>query len=180
MRRIFPLSPLFVAALGACSRSTPQDGVTAPPATEAAPQAAAAAEPPAARTMNTLAGQLAHEAEHRVSGPRVEDALAALARAGLTVPQPRQYLALVAGARYCAGGTAASGLAVSACEYTTAEEARTGVAMTERKFPQLVGTRSVLVIGSLSVALSDAGRQPKAELMARVRAELSSSTVAAR
>lgn len=177
MRRIFHLSPLFLAALGACSRSTPREEVPAPPAVTAA---APATEPPAARTMNTLAGQLALEAEHRVAGPRVEDALAALARAGLTVPQPRQYLALVAAARYCLGGTAAEGLAVSACEYASAEEARTGVAKTERKYPQLVGTRSVLIVGSLSVAISDAGRPPKAALVERVRAELSSSTVASR
>lgn len=177
MRRIVHLSPLFVAALGACSRSTPSEGAPAAPAATAA---APADEPPAARTMNTLAGQLAHEAEHRISGRRVEDAFAALARAGLAVPQPRQYLALVAAARYCAGGTAASGLAVSACEYGSEQEARDGVARTERKYPQLVATRSVLIVGNLSVALSDAGRPPEAELVKRARAELSHSTVAAR
>lgn len=87
MRRFLPLSPLFVAALAACSRSTPSEGIASAPAVAEADRND---EPPAARTMNTLAGQLAHEAEHRISGPRVEDAFAALARAGLAVPQPRQ------------------------------------------------------------------------------------------
>lgn len=177
MRRALCFCSLSLAALAACSRSAPQGGPAAA-AEVAAP--AADSEPAAARTMNTLAGQLAHEAAHRAGGARVEAALAALARAGLEVPQPRQYLALVASARYCAGGTATSGLSVSACEYGSEEEARTGVARTERKFPQLVGTRSVLVFGSLSVALSDAGRPPSTELVERARAALTEPAVAAR
>lgn len=179
MRHAHCFCPLLVAALAACSRSAPQGSPAAAPEV-ATTVAAEAAEPEAARTMNTLAGQLAAEAAHRASGSRVEDALAALARAGLEVPQPRQYLALVASARYCAGGTAAAGVAVSACEYASEDEARAGVARTERKFPQLVGTRSVLVLGNLSVALSDAGRPPKPELLERARAALATPAVATR
>ncbi|HRC54417.1 MAG TPA: hypothetical protein PKU97_00780, partial [Kofleriaceae bacterium] len=165
------LAALLTSACASKSRRSEEDpaqaagqatGQAAEQTTDEPPAATGPAAPPAdtepagAATMQTLAGQLAREAARRPSGQRVEDAFAALAQAGLTLVAPRQYLAVVASADYCAGGVTDTGLSISACEYADGKAAALAVARTERRFPQMVSSRSVLLTGRLSVALSDA------------------------
>lgn len=179
---------LSAAACSPDERGSVPAAVAAPgPATAAAApaprpdQVAAAAPAPApSGAVTTLAGQLAYEAAHRAGGQRVEAAFSALAAAGLRLPAPRQYLAAVVGARYCAGGITDDGLAISACEYDSAAAAASGLARAARRFPQLVGTRAVVQHDALSLALSSGGRPPAAATVTRVRAALAERSVAQR
>lgn len=179
-----PCIPALLAALvsSACAQKSQRaEQAAAPPPAATSPTAPAMdSEPAGASSMQTLAGQLAREAAHRQDGGRVEEAFAALAQAGLGLPAPRQYLAAVASADFCAGGTTESGLSISACEYASAREAARAVARTEQRFPQMIGSRTVLFAGRLSVALSAAGHPPDAATVQRVRDALGAGKLAAR
>ena len=116
----------------------------------------AADDPTAAASMQTIAGRLRYELAHRpaVDLP-VEAVFAALERAGLAVTDgPRQYVALAAGADYCAGGATADGLGVTVCEYTTPDRATAGKATVERRFAALAPVRDIVVRGRTTLTLT--------------------------
>ena len=148
MRTTLLTAVAFTAALVACKRSHRDAPAPAPTVAAAAPVADPAA---AAPEMRSLAGRLAYEAAHRPTGTAtVEQVLAAAATAGLSVAEPRQYLAMTAGAAYCAGGRTTDGVAVAVCEYPDAAAATRGRAHVERSFAAVAG-RDIVVHGATTV-----------------------------
>jgi hypothetical protein len=157
---------LATAALAACKRDS--KAATGAPAAAAATdndhhaaavdrlQRLAEEDPSAAASMQTLAGRLQYEVEHRPAAAiPAETVFAALDRAGLPVTDgPRQYVAVVAGAGYCAGGATADGLGVAVCEYASADQARAGKAAVENKFAALTPVRDIVVRGATTLTLT--------------------------
>jgi hypothetical protein len=138
----------FTAALAACKRSHRDAPAPTAAAIAPAPAPTTAATPP---EMRSLAGRLAFEAAHRPTGTAtVEQVLAAAATAGLTVDEPRQYLALTAAAAYCAGGRTADGVAVAVCEYPDPAAAARGREHVERAFTAIAG-RDIVVRGATTI-----------------------------
>lgn len=137
------------AALAACKRDHRDAPAPTPaPVAAAAPAAAPKAADP---TMRSLAGRLAYEAAHRPSGTAtVEQILAAATAAGLSLDEPRQYLALTAGAAYCAGGRTTDGVALAICEYPDADAATRGRAHVEQAFAAVPG-RAIVVRGATTI-----------------------------
>jgi hypothetical protein len=138
IHRLVLLLPLFVA----CSSAPP---APAPPAADAP------------RPMRSIAGQLAHEREHRPAAKlRSEAVLAALAEAGVPVAEPRQYLGLTAAAAYCEGGHTPAGVAVAVCEYPDEAAAARGKAHVEQRYAALATQRTILVRGTTSLTVTAA------------------------
>jgi hypothetical protein len=85
--------------------------------------------------------------------------LDAIDAAGLPVLQRRQFLGVTVHASYCAGGTTRAGLAVSVCEYPSADAAAAGKAYADRQFAALTdaqratrGNALLTVVGDQSTA----------------------------
>lgn len=153
-----------ILALAACSKSEPA-ATAAAAITVADPHHGAAVDtlervvtddPAAAASLRTLAGRLDHEARHRPSAAiPVERVFAALERAGLPlVDGPRQYVGVIAGADYCAGGQTADGLAVAVCEYPSPARATAGKAVVEARFAALAPLRDIAVNGATTLTLT--------------------------
>lgn len=139
----FVLAITTAASLTACKKTERPARETAAPAPAApAPAPAVAETGPAAESMRTLAGRLQYEAEHRPTGTtRADDVFVALAAAGLTVEDTKQYLGLTAAAAYCAGGRTTDGLAIAICEYPDAAAAAAGRDRVVARFPVGAGRR---------------------------------------
>lgn len=115
---------------------------------DTAPAAARAPEP------TSLRARLAAEAATRPTGtPTVEEVLAALESAGVSVPERRQFLAATVAARYCAGGRTAKGLAVSVCEYESAEAAKRGRKLSRERFGAAAPARDILINRATTLTL---------------------------
>jgi len=87
--------------------------------------------------MATLFGTMASELRSRPGvHPSVDDGFAALAKAGVPIPQPKQSLGSTYKAAYCAHGvTAEKDISVLLCEYADAEHAALGAVESRRLFP---------------------------------------------
>jgi hypothetical protein len=108
---------------------------TAPPAPTAAPAQPVAKTLEPSTNLAGLAARLQYEATHRPSiGPRSERVLDAIDAAGIKLADRRQFLGIAMNASYCAGGTTNDGVAISVCEYTTAEAALAGKAFADRQY----------------------------------------------
>jgi hypothetical protein len=160
--------PILGVALAACGReSTPAPALQTPPApsapspVHAATMArldtlAATSDRVSAESMKTVAGRLQYEATHRPAAdasPRVEDVLASLAAAGITLAEQKQYIAMTVKAAYCVGGQTEAGLSIAVCEYETPAAAEAGrTFVTERfRIPDL--DRAIHVRGATTLAL---------------------------
>jgi hypothetical protein len=107
-----------------------------------APVPASVAKPPAEAP--NLGGLLARERAGRPAvAPAVEQVAAALERAGLGLSPMKQVLARTVGARYCAAGTTAAGLAVAVCEFGNEADADRGLALSHRTFDALIPGRTL-------------------------------------
>jgi hypothetical protein len=151
-------SCLLVLVICACSRQTPAPA----PAPAAAPAPKAQTKTLDAPTdLASLAARLRYEAAHRpASGPHAEQVLDAIGGAGLAVLQRRQYLGLAMHASYCAGGTTRDGLAISVCEYGSADAATAGKTYADRQFAAMSDARRATHGNAL---LTVAGPAPAAE-----------------
>jgi hypothetical protein len=147
----------LLLGIAACS-TEPRGAAQLPTPADDQPPAAAPA-PETTEAMNTLAGRLRWEAEHRPGAPlATEQVLTALAAAGLSIDAPKQYLGLTARARYCAGGTTAGGLAVAVCEYGSADEAAAARTYVLETFAAMNPNREIHVRGATTLTLSGSGR----------------------
>ncbi|HEU0033855.1 MAG TPA: hypothetical protein VFQ53_24675 [Kofleriaceae bacterium] len=119
---------VLVVLVGAAACGT--SDVPASPATApgAAPVASTTKTVPPSQNVQLLVGRLQQEAANRpaVALP-AERVFEALGRAGLALPQTRQYVGLTMQASYCAGGTTADHVVVAACEYPTQAAAQAGL-----------------------------------------------------
>lgn len=156
-RSLAAITLLTVAAVttAACRKAAkPRPAETAAPAAAPAPAPAAApmpAEPEPPAAMRTLAGRLAYEAAHRPDGTAtVEDVVAALGAAGVQLAEVKQYVALTAAARYCAGGRTADGLAIAVCEYESAAAAAAGRDHVEALYARVPG-RQIAIRGATTL-----------------------------
>ena len=100
--------------------------------------------------MATLFGRMALEKKNRPDvHPNVDDAFAALAKAGATVPKPAQSMARTYAASYCLHGVDVSGdLSILLCEYPDEAAAVLGLAES-KKIMANVETRTSYVHKSL-------------------------------
>jgi len=151
------MRPAFCAALLAAAAACSNAPRVEPSPTAIAPTAA---EPPAPASrdssdaLQTLAGRLRDEAEHRPgAGPRAEDVFAALSRGGIAIGSPRQYLGMTVKARYCAGGATADGLAVAVCEYASADDAASGKRFVEERYAGITD-RAIHLRGATTLTLT--------------------------
>ena len=162
--RLLAASVAVAVGLLACNKAekTPPAPTAAPPH-EAAHAAAvetldrmAATDTTAASAMQSIAGRLQQEAASRPAGTiKAEDVFASLAKAGLPLTDgPRQYVASVTGAAYCAGGQTADGLGVAVCEYASPEKAVAGKAAVEQRFAALTPVRDIVVRGATTLTLT--------------------------
>lgn len=130
--------PILGVALAACGReSTPPpqpQSRSAPTTAHAATMArldklASSSDQVSADSMKTVGGRLQYEATHRpaaAASPRVEDVLASLDAAGITLAEQKQYIAMTVKAAYCVGGQTRDGLSIAVCEYETPAAAEAG------------------------------------------------------
>lgn len=160
--RLLTLPLVLGVALAACGRESPPAPAASVPAAHHATvahldQLAATADTVTADSMKSLVGRLAHEAEHRPAptsgGPRAEDVLAALDRAGVHLDERKQYVAATARASYCVGGQTPDGLSIAVCEYESPAAAAAGRAHVTARF-QVPGLERVIhVRGATTLAL---------------------------
>lgn len=156
--------PVLGVALAACGREPappPAPQPTPPPAAHTATMArldslAATSDRVSAESMKTVGGRLQYEATHRpaaAASPRVEDVLASLAAAGISLAEEKQYVAMTVKAAYCVGGQTRDGLSVAVCEYETPAAAEAGRAFVTERFriPEL--DRAIHVRGATTLAL---------------------------
>lgn len=145
------LAVVSVTATGCKKKDQP---APAPAPVEPGPAAAKPErepEPEGAAAMRTLAGRLSYEAAHRPNGTaKVEDVLAALGAAGITVTEVKQYVAMTAAAGYCAGGRTGEGLGVAVCEYASPAAATAGREHVTKLFPNIPG-RQITIRGATSL-----------------------------
>lgn len=173
-------------ALAACGRASPTPPPPPPPtpspptaglpAAHAATMAqldrlAASSDPVAAESMRSIGGRLQYEASHRPATPlRAEAVLAALARAGVSLAEQKQYVAMTVQAAYCVGGQTADGLSVAVCEYPSPAAAAAGRAYVTARFqiPELA--RVIHVRGATTLALGHPTSTPLAATTRRAAA----------
>ncbi len=139
--------PVLLAALTMGTTALTACAPPARPAPPAPPNAVApAAVTPAAPPIEapSLGGLLARERGARpMAMPAVEQVASAIQSSGVTLPPLKQVLARTIGARYCAAGTTAIGLAVAVCEFGSADEAERGLAFSHGTFDRLIPGRSL-------------------------------------
>lgn len=103
--------------------------------------------------------------------PKVEDAFAALKKAGLTIVDEKQHLAQPVGARYCVGARAVAGdttlLQISICEYMNDEVARTSTQYSEESLKKLMPTRTCSPHKHLGLILRPENASPEADAAAK-------------
>jgi hypothetical protein len=117
--------------LVACSRDTAPSAKAATRAEARTP--AKTVEP--STNLSGIAARLGYEATHRpATGPSSDRVLDALEAAGIKLAERRQFLGIAMKASYCAGGTTSDGVAISVCEYATAEAAQAGKAFADRQY----------------------------------------------
>jgi len=106
--------------------------------------------------------------------PNVEDALAALRKAGLSLSDPKQHLAQPFGARYCVGSDlkerGETVVFVSVCEYVSPELAASAAAHSEQSLKALMPTRTVRAHRHLALIARPASEAPTA-IAARDKAQ---------
>jgi len=97
------------------------------------------------------------EAQHR---PHVavttERVFAALADHGITLASQHQVLATTAAASYCALGVTVESIAIAVCEYPTAQAARAGRELLDRRYRKLVPDAERAVNGTTLVTVANA------------------------
>ena len=161
-------SCLLLLVICACSRDTPAPAPA--PAPSPAPKAPAAKTLDAPTDLTSLAARLRYEATHRpAAGPHAEQILDAIGGAGLAVVERHQYLGLAMHASYCAGGTTRDGVAISVCEYATADAATAGKTYADHRFAAIGDARRAARGNAL---LTIAGPAPAAERALHVFATL--------
>jgi len=101
--------------------------------------------------------EMSAEAQHR---PRVavttERVFAALAGRGITLASQHQVLATTAAASYCALGVTTESIAIAVCEYPTAQAARAGRELLDRRYRKLVPDAERAVNGTTLVTVANA------------------------
>ena len=111
----------------ACAIPSPPPPPSGSPSGSPPPQPAPSLARPEDRLLD-LNGRFQKEAASRPTGtPRVEDVFAAIGKAGFTFDEQRQHLASPFLAAYCVGAKTQNDVALSVCEYTSAEEAKRGL-----------------------------------------------------
>lgn len=162
-----PAPPAPVTA--PASAPTPSPALAAPAPKPMPPNTGA---PPEHRGPPLGLGQrLAEEARSRPSGtPRAEAVLDAIEKSGIAIGKRQQYLAVVVGAKYCLGGNTPSRLAVSVCEYGSAEGAARGRELAMARFKAV--EKVIHVNAKTTLTLSRMGALPEAEGEAKRIGEL--------
>jgi|GEM_PF-1832080 len=163
------LGALAVVALAtsACKETVHHDDPAAAPTPVAAPTEATTPAPVGDEAMRTLGGRLAFEAAHRPTGTaRVEDVMAVLAAAGVTIAPVKQYVGLTAAASYCAGGRTVAGLGVAVCEYESPAAAAAGRDHVEKLFANVSG-REITIHGATTLTTTAVEGQDLTALRAK-------------
>jgi hypothetical protein len=142
-------------------RSQPLPGPASEPG-KAAPSPAAAVDPDAfvKRTLSIGQRLELEKASRMAATPPAEAVLQALGAEGLRLNPERQHMASPIGARYCVGTTSAAGdLALSVCEYETAEAANAGRDSSAKTFA-MIKDREVLVSGTTTLTILQPSATP--------------------
>jgi hypothetical protein len=112
--------------------------------------------------MATMFGMMATEAKNRPAiHPSVDDAFAALAKAGVRVVDPQQSMGSTYKAAYCSHGLIESkDMSVLLCEYADEAKAAAGLAESKRLFPGLASRETLSHKSLLLVTIFQDAQHP--------------------
>lgn len=166
---------LVILALGSLSSCSRDEQPLRPSAAElqgkaianAAPSGARALEP--SKDVSALVLQLQSEAKNRPSGSvTAERVFTALDGAGVSLTGRRQYLGATMKASYCAGGVTPDGIALSVCEYPSAEAAELGKRYMDKRFGAITPYARREVHGSTVLTIAHAAGGNRSDAISRV------------